>query len=402
MASFIDKNGERQQIELSPEMYRAAKDANHTFRQYINRKYETTLESKADTFTQFCASEGLIFTHDKEMGLRSSTLKNIFDGAVNMEAAGVIREVSPVGSRVLFPAALLEYVENKLSVDRESMPSVFERMIAVDTTVANARVEQPQINFSSKKDGPEDKLSQPVGQLALPANMVSITASERTFKIPTNALGMTISDEALNSTTLDLVGMALTRQAEIERNARSGDAIEAMLNGDVDTGADSSNNIAVPGVNADVYDSTITLDGELTQKAWVKWLYANLLIRRLDWIVCDVDTALIIEGRTNKPTTATDDPTSDRIDTLFTIQYPNLVENVNMFIVDDSITWPANGILGLDSRYAIGRITNSEAEYSAVERFALRKGEGLRFDFGEIYYKPFKNEPFARLDLINT
>ena len=394
MATFIDKDGQQHEVALSPEMYRAAKDANLTFRQYINRKYPTAASVGADTFTQFCASEGLAFTQDKEMGVNSTNLKAIFDGAINMEAAGVVREVSPVGARTLFPAAVLEYVESQLAVDRSSMPNAFEQMIAIDTTVANARVEQPVIDYT-RKDGPEDKLSQTIGQNALPPNMLSITASERTYKIPTNAIGMTISDEALSATTLDLVGMALTRQAEIERNTRAGDALEAMLNGD----ADDSNNSALSGVQADSFDSTITAAGTITQKAWVSWLNAAINTRRIDWVVTDLATALAIEGRTGKPTVQTDDPTSDRIDAPFSVKYPNLITNVNMFIVDSSITWPANTIMGLDSRYAIGRITNSEAEYSAIERFALRKSQGLRFDFGEIYFKPWGNDPFSLLTL---
>jgi len=374
-------------------MYRAAKDANLTFRQFINQKYPTTAEG-ADTFTQFCASEGLAFKQDKEMGVNSTSLKSILDGSVNMDAAGVVREVSPHGPRILFPAAILEYVENKLAVDRDSMPNAFEQMLAIDMTVANSRVEQPVIAYD-RKDGPEDKRVQQISQLALPANMLSITASERTYKIPTMAIGMTVSDEALAATTLDLVGMAITRQAEIERNARADEALIAMRDGDLDDAL----NVAIPAgsiyTQAELGITETTAAGLLRHEAWVKWLYTNITTRRIDWVVCNLTTALKIENRAGKPNVQTDNPTSDRIDSLFTIQYPNLVSNVKMFISESMSDF---NVMGLDSRYAIGRMTNSEAEYSAIERFALRKGDGLRFDFGEMYYKPWQNEPFTILD----
>lgn len=393
MASFIDKDGQQHEVTLSPEMYKAAKDSNLTFRQYINNKFPTTAESAADTFKQFCASEGLAFGSDKAMGVRSTNLKSILDGSVNMEAAGTVREVSPVGSRVLFPAALLEYVESKLAVDRNSMPNAFERMLAVDTTVANARVEQPVISYE-RKGGPEDMRAQQITQLALPPNMLSITASERTYKIPTFSLGMTVSDEALAATTLDLVGLALTRQAEIERYNRADEALIAMRDGDLDDAL----NVAIPA--GQVYTSTelgsiATNAGVLRHSTWVKWLYQNLSTRRIDWVVCNLATALAIESRTDKPTVQGDNPNSDRIDALFTVQHPSLVSGVSMFISESMADFT---VLGLDSRYAIGRMTNSEASYSAVERFALRKGDGLRFDFGEMYFKPWGNEPFSMLD----
>ena len=70
------------------------------------------------------------------------------------------------------------------------------------------------------------------------------------------------------------------------------------------------------------------------------------------------------------------------------------------FIVEDGVI-PANTIMGLDSRYAIQRIKNSEAEYTAVEDFVMRKSTALRFDFGEIAYRLF-DDAFDVLSLTLT
>lgn len=395
--SFIDASGERHFVSLGPEIYKAAMEANLTPRQFINTTYPTTVDAKYDTFTQMCGSVDLIFNQNAKMGVNSANLRSILDGKVNFDAASgsVVREVNPVQSRILFPAAVLEYVESKLAVDRNSAVNVFDQAVALMTTVANARVEQPVINYEGK-DGPEEARSQITSQLALPPAMMTITASDITRKIPTYSLGLQVSDEALAATTLDLVGLALTRQSEVERYALIGEALLAMLQGDSDNG-DS----ALSQTKADTLDSTIVANGVLTQTAWVKWLYTNIQTRRINWIFCDIDAALAIENRTGKPVVTGDDPNSPRIDTLFNIAHPMLVAGVMMYIVPPDFSWPANTIMGIDSRYAIAKLTNSQAEYSAVERFALRKGSGIRFDFGNMWYRLY-DDAFSVLSLTTT
>ncbi len=395
MAKFNDKAGEQHEVVLAPEMYKAAADEGLTLRQYVNVHFPTTADAKVDTFSQLCASEGLFFSPDKNAGVAPIPLKNILNPTPKFDAAGgVVRETNPVGSRVLFPAAILEYVENKLKVDRQSQVNAFSSLLAMDYSVANSRFDQPVVSYE-RTGGPEDTQSQQIGQLALPANMLSITATERNYKIPTEAVGLTISNEALESTTLDLVGMALTRQAEVQDAFKADEWLMEAMNGN----PDDEHNAAIAGVNADTFDGTISANGVLTQKAWVHYLYENINTRRIDTIVCDLDTALAIENRTGKPVITTDDPNSDRIDAKFKVTFPNLVTSVNIHIVEG---FTANTIFGMDTRYALARVANSLADYSAIEDFVLRKGKGFRFDRGAIVYKPFKEAPFSRMNLINS
>ncbi len=395
MSFFTDKEGGQHEVDLSPEMYKAAADAGLTLRQYINTQYPSAADAEVDTFSQMCASEGLFFNPDKNAGVATVPLKQVLNPTPKFDAAGgVVRETSPVQSRVLFPAAILEYVESKLKVDRQSQVNAFSSLLAMDFSVANSRFDQPVVDYT-RTGGPEDSPSQQIGQLALPANMLSIVASERQWKIPTESIGLTISNEALESTSLDLVGMALTRQAEIQDAAKADEWLLEALNGN----ADDQYNAALSTTNADVFDSSISADGELTQLAWVKYLYENINTRRIDTIVCNLDTALIIESRTGKPVITGDDPNSDRIDAKFKVTFPQLVTQVNMQI-NESI--PANTIMGMDTRYALARVSNSLADYSAIEDFVLRKGKGFRFDRGSIVYKPFQAEPFSVMTLLNT
>jgi hypothetical protein len=119
----------------------------------------------------------------------------------------------------------------------------------------------------------------------------------------------------------------------------------------------------------------------------MKFLRRNFKKRRIDWVMCDLATALAIENRTNKPTVEKDDPTSTRIDALATVRNPSW-SGVNIFLLDDGVI-TAGQVLALDSRYAIRRVRNSQADYAATEEFVLKRGQAMRFDFGEVAYRLF-------------
>ena len=376
--TFIDENGAQQELGLETTMYKAAHDNNMTVPQYINRQYPTHAEKYGTTFEQLCASAGLFMHRDKNFGIRPPTVAEVLNGTgITMTAGSVIHDANPA-SRILFPAVILEMIENKLQVDRTSAPMIFDSLVAIEDSVSGDKVEQPVIEFSR----PEAARMQGIAQLALPAAMLTITVADVSRRIPTVALGMEISDEAQRATTLDLVSLAVGRQAAVERAEQVDTYIAAFLNGDVDVGQS-----ALSQVTAQTLDSTNDAAGELSHLAWIKFLYRNFQSRTIDWVICDLAAAMAIEGRTGKPVITTDDPNSPRIDALSRIVNPGW-QDVKIFLVKDGVI-PANTIMGLDSRYAIRRIRNAEAQYQAVEQFVLRRGTALRFDFGEIAYRMY-------------
>lgn len=382
MPSFIDKKGAQQEVMLDADIFKAAQQENLTVRQYINVNYPTCEDT--ETFKQMCASEGLFFNKDDAYAVNSTPMRLILDPPLDKSAAANATRENPVQSRILFPPALMAYIEDSMATDRVSAPAAFDRLIATTTTVASARTEQPVISYAGN-DGPEDSRAQQISQLAEPANMMVITASEQTKQIPTFSLGLAISDQALQYATIDLVALSLMRQKEVEMFALAGEAELAMLNGDADNGQS-----ALSVVKADTFDSTITAAGTLSHKAWILWLYNAIETLHIDWVIVDsIDTALAIENRSSKPVIVGDDPNSPRIDTLFSIAYPSLASKVQMFIAPKSWSLPANTIHGIQSNSAIAKLINSSAEYSSTERWALRRGEALRFDFGQQYYRLF-------------
>lgn len=376
--TIIDASGANQEVELSATLYKEAADNQLTVPQLINKKFPTDAAKNGTAFEQMCAGTGLFIKADEAYGIRPPTMKSVLEGTGQLQAGVIVRDAQPA-SRILFPAVFLELIENKLKADTASYVSLFNSLVAVDDSIQGARFEQPVINYAN----PEGARSQGISQNSLPSSMLSITTSDVARKIPTFSLGLEISKEAQQASTLDLVALALARQAEIERAARVDDYINAFVTGDVDMGT-----AALSSVTATSFDSSIgNTAGSLSHKAWVKFLRKNYRKRHIDWVMCDLSTALSIENRTGKPIITTDNPNSPRIDALAQVANPQW-QGVKIFLVEDGIV-AANTIVGLDSRYAIRRVRNSEAEYAATEEFVLKKSDALRFDFGEVAYRMF-------------
>lgn len=378
-ATFYDKSGNPQEVTLDASLYKAAHENNCSVGVYLERKYgkDNDAEKYGSVIEQLAASSGLILNPDAAFGLRAPKLDEVFNGRETTVEAGVITRDGSPASRILFPAVFLQWMENGLVKDFDTQPKIYEQMIAISDTIDGPRFEQPIVDFSR----PQGARSQGVAQGSLPSAMMTITASDVARKIPTFSIGLEITNEALSATSLDFLTLSLGRQIAAERDARVEGYINAMVSGDVDLGM-----AALTSVNQTTYDAAAGA-GLLSQKAWVKFLFNNFRYRQISHVICDIDTALKIENRTGKPVITGDDPNSPRIDATFQLLNYKLSQ-VKMFVVSAGVV-PANTVIGVDSRYAIRRVRNSQAEYQAAEQFVMRKSQQLRFDFGEINYRLF-------------
>ena len=392
MPSFIDKDGSQQNVALGIGVYKAAEDAGLSVPQYINQKYPTADSAKhGDTFSQMCASSGLLLASDRQFGIKSPSLSDVFSGKAMLggfEAANVAD--SDPASRILYPAAVIAMIEDKLRVDREKDPAYFDQMVGNDISVNNARYEQPVISYTKA----EAARSKAISQLAEPSRMLTITTTDVARSIPTTSIGLEISDQALQATTLDLVGMALQRYSEVERLAKTYDYLQAFLNGDTDHGQS-----ALTQTKADTLDSTIVAAGAVTKKALLHWLWRKVYQRKIDWIVTDLAGAIAIEAAL-QTTTTNNFPIPGMVPNFSVMN--RVFENLKVFVTDpDQSSWPADTLMGLDSRNAITRVTNLSAAYSAVEQFVLRRSSVLRLDQGEVCYRQF-DDAFDTLSLTLT
>lgn len=384
MAKIIGADGAGVEIKLETSLYKEAKALNLTVPQLINRKYPTSPDAHASSFEQLCASTGLIVGSEREFGLHSPTIGAILDGTAELNAASVA--AADPSSRILYPAVFLELIEDKLKVDRTTDPNSFDRMVAMDMSVVGNRIEQPVISLTPS----EQKRSKVISQLAMPDAMLTITTADTSRAISTFSLGLEVSDQALQSTTLDFVSMAVARQAEVERNARAYDYLLGCLNGDLDNGQ-----AALAQTQAKTYDAACTTIGDLTKKAIVGWLLNNSHKRVISHVVTDLAGMQAIEKALEN--TNTNQYVSGALVPQFSIMN-KMLQALEIFIVDPTAGWPAQTLMGLDRRYAITRVRNSAAAYSAVEQFVLRRSSVLRFDFAELAYRNY-DDAFDTLSL---
>lgn len=388
---YIAADGTNKAINPTVELYKEAADANQSLKQYMATQFPTNAEKHGSAYEQLLEQAGVFVKGNKEFGLRPSTMQDVLSPSKD---AAVTREGVPV-SRLLFPAVMLDVIENKLTVDYDTNPSSLTKMVAIDDTINGDRWERPVLNFSQ----PEAARSGAVAQLALPNSMLSITSSDKSMRIPSWGIGMEISEQAQKATTLDLVGLAIARQAQVEGNERANAYILALLQGDLD--------MAMPALSTfgGKVQTTATLNGSapgagiMTQKAWITWLSQRSNKRMITHVVTDIAGAMAIENRTGKPVITVDNPNSPRIDTLFSVMNPKWPASVQIFLTDD-VNWPANTIMGIDGRYGIHRLKSLTAQYSAIEQFAMKRSTMLRIDKGEMVYRLF-DEAFEVLTMLS-
>lgn len=377
MASFIDpKNGAQTELPVHVGMYKEAADRGMSFQQYINTTYPTVSpEKNGSTFQQLMASEGIYVRGNRDIGIRPSTMADILQGRPEVQGGTVVKNAVPT-SRILFPAVIMSAVEDKLLANLEMTANAFDAMVGIEESINQERYEQPVMNFNK----PESARAMGIGQLAEPASMMTITTLDKAYRIPSWAIGIEVSDQALRATTIDFVALSLARQAAVERNERAQNYVLALLNGDIDNAEGSLASLGFT-VNATALDAAST-GGNLTQRAWMRFLMRNGTRRSISHLVTDIDTALKIEGRANKPTIVQDDGTTNRFDTQFTVLNPTWARNPALFLTDIG-AWPANTIMALDKNFAIRRVRNLSAQYQAVEAYVMRRSTAMRFDFGE-------------------
>jgi len=378
MSKFIDNTGAIQDFPLDATIYRQANDAALSAMAFINQQCPTQADAPT-AFEQMCASEGMYLGRNEAFGIRPATMKAILHG--EMQAGSITKDSTPA-SRILFPMFQMAAMENKLRAKDYGVLALFNGAAAVVDTLDNDRFERPILDYSK----PESARSRLTAQLSEPASMLSITASDKSYRITGTSIGLEISDQALTSTSLDLVTMAMTRQAETEMMERIEQTQLAFLNGDVDL--DMAALSAVPGAVSTAGSLDVASATGITQKAWVKWLFNGSRKRKITHVICDLDSALEIENRKGRPSVQGDNQTSKRIDTLENVINPMWPDQVQVFISMDP-NWPAKTIVGFDSSYGYHVVNSSVLNYSAAEAYAMRRSQKYRIDTGMIAYRLF-------------
>ena len=366
-----DATGARAEVDVNLDLFRAAADAGAA---HGLRHLDATIPTKPDDLTpsqQVYAQLGL---HRKDITLKAAMGMEAYQGASTQD--------NSITGRLVTQAFLMDAIESSLRSSDYGITGIFNSKAAVVDSIQGTRFDRPLINYTRPAAG----RSKAIAQLSEPTSMVLLTASDKSFKIAGSSIGIEYSDQVAQSVTLPIVTLSMQRQAEEEALERIEGQMLAFLNGDTDLDmvALASVTGAVKNAKTD-YDATLTA-GNLSQKAWVGWLFNDSRKRKIDTVVTDLAGALAIENRSGRPTVQGDNATSKRIDTLDTVINPTWPDRVDVIITQDP-NWPVNTIMGFSSMYGYHVVNSTSMNYSAVEEFAIRRSTKLRIDFGSIAYR---------------
>lgn len=357
-------------FDVTEDVYRKAHEAGMTLRQYMTANVTDADHTYGDPMTQMMMSSGLVT--DRKLGLNSPTMADLANGRLAAEASFRSPDGADtsLAARLLFPQLVLETMSTHLHDDGSDLVGKYNEMVSVTRSVNGKKVDQPLIDTRA----PEGSRSGESAELAEPDTMVSITTGDRSFRIPSKSIGLTISDEALEATTIDLVQVVMGAQARGERIAMIEEQLRALVHGDLDRGIKPLAQRKMKD-----FDGAITANGQVTKRAYIKWLRNNYRIRSISHVLTDLDTIIDLDDQLMPKQTGVD---SSRIVTPFTgmnldITAPKMVD----FAAD---VFGSGVLVGLDRRNAIQRFVNVSANYEAIERYALRKANSFRVDYGEM------------------
>ena len=368
-----DATGARAEVDINLDLFRAASEAGAA---HGLRHLDATIATNPDDLKpseQVYAQMGL---HRKDITLKAAMGMDAYQGASTQD--------NSITGRLVTQAFLMDAIESSLRSSDYGIMGVFNSKAAATDSINGTKFERPILNYSRPAAG----RSKSIAQLSEPTSMLLLTASDKSFKIAGSSIGIEYSDQIAQTITLPIVTLSMQRQAEEEALERVEDQMLAFLNGDSDLDMVALASVAGAVKNAKTdYDATLTA-GKLSQVAWVGWLFNGSRKRRIDTIITDLAGALAIENRTGRPTVQGDNATSKRIDTLDTVINPTWPDRVDVIISQDP-NWPANTIMGFDSRYGYHVVNSTSMSYSAMEEFAIRRATKMRIDSGSISYRLF-------------
>jgi len=397
--AYIDKNGAQQQVEVSAEeLFAGSLKANLTPAAYINQKFADADLKIGPAFRQMQAGLGICSPGaDNPFGLRSASMASLLDGTGGF-GANTQQNTTPFGtaSRAFTIISVIDAIESAMAKDRTTDADNFYSMVGSRLALNTEHFEQPVVDYGTV-GGPEQAKAQRVAQGANPPKMAFFKTADRIRRIGSWTVGMEWTQQALRATTLDFVTMTMARYLQVERDERAYRYISDLFNGNGDLVVG-----AVSAVTSTTLNGAATA-GVMTHKAWVKFLARNRKYRKITHAICDIDTYLKVESRTGRPGSNNYDPTLSRIDPQLVSPNQTFGGDVKWIIVEAAIDGgpvPANTVYGVDASSAITLVSNSNAAYSAVEQFALKRTEAMRMDWSEEVFRTFGDSDLKAFDVL--
>ena len=411
---YRSQDGTYKQGEFSLTDYELADRHSMRASSLVNKKYPDADPRFGSAFKQGMTSLGIFPKGDPELGIKATTLREVVTGECMSQQSAIqlatssdqyggntISSVStPIGgstpaSRVFLPEIIMDLVNEKLTEDYNPEIAAFNRMIASDQTIQSEVYTRVRIDTTA----PRAEGTRPIAQNSLPRQMVSISTSQVSYALPTVSVGLQISDQAMGNATIDLVSLIMAQQGEGERYRNLWDDIAKVVSGNLDTG-----DAALTVANFSAYDSGAAA-GEVTQTGWLSMLYDPTRRVNFDAIITTLPVFQAIMNRTGRPLMF--DPRTFAPVTNAAITNVGNAGSYNLDAPPQLLNWavglpsvmlvpagtiPANYMVMLDSRYALMRVRNASASYSAVEAMVLQRTNNFRWDYGEHIHRMFPDD----------
>lgn len=388
--SFLAADGQPCEMQIGKHLYRQAAEKGISPRHLINRMAAEASADRGgvatkhgDAFTQAIVSANMV--RDAKLGEQALTFGQImaaeFNSSTTRAPSG---DDTTTAAQVLYPQVILEAIIKNANVQDNGFMAQYGQLMADTQNVTSARIDQPIINMKSSEDAPSGRGA----QLSAPPTMMEITVGDTQYRIPTEGIGLMVSKEALEATTLDLMSLAINRQALGQRIRMAKSQIAGIINGDADRGQRP-----LPVRKFSEFDATA--GGKFTKRGYLKMLRENRFeYTRTQGLLtfdtaCDMDDILTDSIKVG--------PDAHKIVAPFNAIDLN-VPNPHYLDLENDILGSANRIVLIDPTAAMRRIINVSAEYEGIEEFIMRKAVGFRADHGEIATRLF-DEAFLVVDL---
>ena len=373
----VDPDGRLTTKAADMSIYREAFDKRISPVEVFNARFPTDdVDARGTPFEQACYAAGMFVNADRRMGHKPPTLHELRGGQYEVSMAGIVApdgsSALTVGGRLLFPMTILQWVSDRLLVDNTAYEAAFEDLIFTTVSIDGTRYDTPTINFTA----PRLSRMQPRAQGDEPDVMATIGVSDQTQRIKTRSIGLSITDEAMQSTTLDLVGMVLREQGIGERAGRLDEDLLDIINGSAELGTS-----AITAEHVDVYDASIVSSGVLTQKAYLKILRKDWKKMGITHIIGDLDMNMVISNRVGRPTVL-GDPGTGRTDVGMDPRIMGIPDELKYFPTDDAFLG-ANVLIFLDKTKALRKVISTTSTYAAVENFVLSRLQQFIFESGQ-------------------
>ena len=363
------------QIDVGVDIYKAAAENSVSVLSQLDSQFAGDVTPGASASKQILCQAGMtaVAKATTPQEYRAALGNYNVGHAMTGMSASITREGTPA-SRLLTPAVVLEMAEIQRLDDKKSEIAVFKEQVATTRTIAGNRYEQPLIDLSVPGTAEAGRTS----QLTLPNVIGTVTVTSRGGSIPSFGLGLEISDQAMKAFSFDQLALVLNRQRTMHEIRTLSNNMNVLVEGDSDLGMS-----ALPIVKASTFDPAAIDMKTFSQRALMKILRENTVMREPSHIWGDEDTYMAYIERTGRKVAASvyvEDAESGA----------KLARPINMnvtepkfWIVEDGVV-PRGRLVFLDARYAIEEYINTEANYEATEQLVMRRGTQMRFDYGRV------------------